>query len=906
MIERVKAIKMNIIFPYKKKDHSPISPDAPIGIQLCSGPDEELLIAETSQPASTQQLPFSAMSVRLKHILENNHLIAGRDLLSLSFSQINRLTGMGQGTVEELRQLMEKKLACGIPARLSESEKVKLDEAAALLHPEEKVLFFSQLEQCWIMLLHHSDVKRRAELSHMQPALILRMLLREPAMKNSLDHLIQQNFSEPFEIGQITNRFSVPVAEILKNEVIPDLLKQGKLANTPEGLLSVESTLQKWIESLPEKQKQIMQERLFDGWSLERSGEKHHLTRERIRQIISKCVATAPVFWFSHLIYWFKKYDIDPEAAVILFGVTLPEARFLKNSRTNTAGLPSVYEIINDPKMSLPLYQNYLKYLHRNDLCIEGTMVERRGTSILRFLAEHHASKEAVSASELFDLYEKTLDLLEIPEDSTLRYTSARSLEGVLMRSEWMLGNHSHTFRYYDLSRIDWTAAADEMGILNYENMLISARLIFRDHSELMKRLDPLNEYELHAVLRKTEPIWNRDQKRSVTFKKSPIILFGQATYHNQLVSLIEELGPVAASELVDTYCQLYGNKKSTVIGTLLPTVSQYNDNGVYQTDLPVFTEEQCLFMQDIMNDSFHTKDWIVRQFRDQFPDADVLAVNARSMKKIGYRLYVHYALPVRFRSFEEWLEDYIQIHHRVSTDMFSDIIGVSSTMYAAIYSLRKSLQIIQTDRSEYCSFDTYRQLYPGLTENMLLDYISDSTTAATPYILFNDYFLRQSGFHHEVYDLDLPSSELDLLRKNISSQNYVFSGNGVLFGHQPLLTSSVLRFLLSENPGQTSEELVRYWQKTWDISINRYKLEEILANSGFCRQDEGWYLSKADYFDSLSMAEKAVQPASVSEEATVTESFDLKAQSILLNGPSMNDEIPQSCSIRLSETQEK
>ncbi|MFT7794602.1 UNVERIFIED_CONTAM: hypothetical protein ODY05_15985, partial [Salmonella enterica subsp. enterica serovar Enteritidis] len=67
---------------------------------------------------------------------------------------------------------------------------------------------------------------------------------------------------------------------------------------------------------------------------------------------------------------------------------------------------------------------------------------------------------------------------------------------------------------------------------------------------------------------------------------------------------------------------------------------------------------------------------------------------------------------------------------------------------------------------------------------------------------------------------------ELDLLRKNISSQNYVFSGNGVLFGHQPLLTSSVLRFLLSENPGQTSEELVRYWQKTWDISINRYKLE--------------------------------------------------------------------------------
>lgn len=237
---------------------------------------------------------------------------------------------------------------------------------------------------------------------------------------------------------------------------------------------------------------------------------------------------------------------------------------------------------------------------------------------------------------------------------------------------------------------------------------------------------------------------------------------------------------------------------------------------------------------------------------------------------------------------------------------MFSDIIGVSSTMYAAIYSLRKSLQIIQTDRSEYCSFDTYRQLYPGLTENMLLDYISESTTAATPYILFNDYFLRQSGFHHEVYDLDLPSSELDLLRKNISSQNYVFSGNGVLFGHQPLLTSSVLRFLLSENPGQTSEELVRYWQKTWDISINRYKLEEILANSGFCRQDEGWYLSKADYFDSLSMAEKAVQPASVSEEATVTESFDLKAQSILLNGPSMNDEIPQSCSIRLSETQEK
>ncbi len=68
--------------------------------------------------------------------------------------------------------------------------------------------------------------------------------------------------------------------------------------------------------------------------------------------------------------------------------------------------------------------------------------------------------------------------------------------------------------------------------------------------------------------------------------------------------------------------------------------ISQYDFNGVYQIDLPLFTEEQYSAMKEVMGNTFRTKNWIVEQFRHLFPNSNILSVNAESMKKIGYKLH--------------------------------------------------------------------------------------------------------------------------------------------------------------------------------------------------------------------------------------------------------------------------
>lgn len=886
---------MNIVFPYKKKDPDSINPALPIGPQLCNGKDRILIIEDSRQPADQQKLPFSEMKLRLRHILENNRILTWHDLLGLSFKQISSLPAMGKGSLEELRILMEKSLSCGFPIRLSQTQKEQYEKMTALLSSAEKEALAGVLDSAWQKLLSESSPDQKNQLTDSLPAVSLRTLLLLPEMEKPLENLLVQSFPDPFDFNELGSRFSIPVAEVMKNQIIPELMKQERLVQTPEGFVFVESTLEKWVESLPEKQKQIMKERIFEGWSLEQSAQVYGLSRERIRQIIHKCISKAPVFWFSHLLFWFEKYDLNIESGEILFELSLPEARFLINSRPNSRNRLSVYDIINDPKMNLALYQNYMKYVHRNDLCIDGTMVERRGLSILRCLAMRHASSHAVPAAEIIDLYEKVLDQHDIPADSTLRYASLRSCEAALLRSDWIINSHRHTVRYYDLSRVDWTEITEQMSIPDFENMLISARLIFTAHPELMKQLDLHSEYELHAVLKKTEPVWNRDGKYNVIFNKSPMILFGQADYKEQLISLIEELGPISGIELSKIYSSLYGNQMATVQNTLLPLVSEYNDRGTYQSDLPVFNGEQCRIMKEVMAGKLRTVLWTQKQFSERFPGDDLRLINARSMKKIGYQLSPNFALPERYKNLEQWMEDYFKTNKTLNLNIFqeegSDRIGIIRNI---LQKLRAEMKIIQTDLREYVLAESYYRTYPGLTEELLLDYLEKSSAAARKDIIFNDYLLRRSGFHHRVYELNIPSLQLDLLRKNLTGKNYLLSGNGYLFGHQPLLTSSVLRLILTENPGQTVQELRSHWLQTWNISPNELKAKLILSNSGFYEDNDRWYTSRENYFQTLSLQARSDKPEA-------SESMSFEEESMLLNGPGKSDELPAAC--RISRT---
>lgn len=821
----------------------------PLQQVLCPDRLHQLCDAE-GKPLEEQPLPWQAMKPRLRHILEQAGILTWKELLGFSAHGLRRLEGMGCTSLQQLAALLEQTVQARplfVPtARQQECVFAMMNR----LRQAEQTALRTSLEEAWLLWLQTHEGTGTEEACS-RPESMLEELLHSEILRPALQGLLKEACRTPQTPEMLGLHFSGVLAPVMLEQLVPCGLQEGWLFQTPLGLVQAQMTFAAWLESLPPKARAVCTWRLCEGLTLEECGEKAGLTRERVRQIAEKQVQSAgrlPISWARD---WFEDYDISLEAGRILFGFSDPEIRFLHTLCGRSTKRKDPGEMVQSPAMTPMLYERYKTYLHRHEVRVDGHLVLRQRRALLKFLAREHCSRQTLPLQAFHKIYQDCLESLGLQDDPAFGFPGERAFEANLFKESYIITSGGHTLRYYETDREDWLAAAQKMGLEDFHNVEISARLIFRDHPELMKRLDIRDAYELHNILRKTEGQWNEGNRLQVRFGRSPMIAFGQADRAQQMIRLMEELAPISKDGLAAAYSARYGDAVPTILANALQPVQSWLDHGLYRIDLPVFDEQEVQVMKGVLADQAASLEWIRQAYQRAFPDGDLKKINARSLQACGFRTYSGYVLPEGFSSAQDWLAWFArrtgQFYFRTGLRDLSSVSQFSS----ALGELRSRMDIFETDWSEYASSQVFLQTRPGLTEESLEDYLQASAQFASNMKAWNDFSLRQAGFAHPVYACGLSSFCLDLLRKNRRQKPYLRAGSGLLFFEQQTLLSSLLQLCLEQTPGQSVQSLAQSWQMRWNIHPRPEKLQDILRRSGFYQQGNRWYVSAASCFES-------------------------------------------------------
>lgn len=821
----------------------------PLQQVLCEDERHHVTDAD-GKPLAEQPLPWHDMKPRLRHILEHAGLVTWKDLLSLPADGLRHMEGMGKTSLEQLAALVENHAHVRPVFTPSPVQQECIFAMMNQLPAREQTALRSALEEAWMRWLQEHRGEQAEEACE-NPESMLEQLLQSDALQPVLEGLLKEACRTPQSPEMLGMQFSARLSAVLLEQMVPVGLQEGWLFETPLGLVTARMSFDAWLDSLPQKARAVCTWRFCEGLTLEECGEKAGLTRERVRQIADKQVQNAPRLPISWARSWFDEYDISLEAGRILFGFSNPEIRFLHTLCGRSTKRKDPEEMVQSPAMTPMLYERYKTYLHRHEVRIDGHLVLRQRRALLKFLAREHCSTKTLPLQAFHRIYQACLESLGLQDDPAFDFPGDRAFEANLFKESYIITSGGHTLRYYETDREDWLEDARKMGLEDFHNVEISARLIFRDHPELMKRLDIHDAYELHNILRKTESQWNEGNRLQVRFGRSPMIAFGQADRAQQMVRLMEELAPISKDALAAAYSARYGDAVPTILANALQPVQSWLDHGLYRIDLPVFDQQEVRVMKEVLADQAAGLEWIRQAYRKAFPQGDLKKINARSLKACGFRTYSGYALPDGFSSAQDWLSWFARrtgrFHFRTGLRDLSNVSQFSS----ALGELRSRMDIFETDWSEYASAEVFLQAHPGLSAEQLEDYLKASAEFARPLKAWNDFSLRQAGFAHPVYACGLSSFCLDLLRKNRRQKPYLRVGSGLLFFEQQTLLSGLLQLSLEETPGLSVQALAQSWKTHWNIHPRPEKLQDILRRAGFYQQENRWYTDAASCFES-------------------------------------------------------
>lgn len=814
----------------------------------------------SGQPAAAEPLPFAQMKPRLKHVLHRAGLHTWQDLLSLNAGQVRQLPGMGAVSLEQLERLGQ---ACLVKqpvfsAGPEDGQRLKrLKQVLSSAQCRDLVPLLDEIPAQQIPVLLEGC--KETEKGVPDARSLVHQLVQVPSVRSVLEEKVLSWCEKAMPWPAAAGRFSALQLEVLQEDIVPSLLERKQLFETPLGLVQAQCTLEDWLASLQEPRKQVLQLRLQEGLTLEKTAAGTGLSPRQVRAVLQTEMARAPLLPCHWLLPYFEKYSFSLEEARDIFGLQPAEARFLRAAVQRPRNPGRLEDLLQEPDLSVLLYRRIHVFIHRTDLRVDGLRIPRHRRDLLRHLIRREAGQEAREISVLYEAWRSLLQSLGLEKEASFVFASPRNFELYLYQESWTVSPGKHRVRWYDTSRINWAESVRRMNLEQYQDQAISARLIFDARLHQMELLDIRDCYELHHILKKTRPVWDPQQKLDIVFERSPSLVFGQGSREKQIRLLLEELAPVSRDDLAAAYAERYGDLQSTVMVNVLPLVKEHLDQGMYVLEQPELSETEQAWVKELLDGEPASLDWLRRQAAGKIRQERSLC--ARSLAAAGYVMKTGYVLPQDSPDPEACLLKMAKRrgHFHFRQDLRG--LGTIPRFVQALGQLRASMQLFECAPSVYESPEVWLTRWPGLDPAMLEDYLESSRSFASRNGMrrFNDFGLRRQGFVHPVYEAGVPCEQLDLLRKNTRQMVFQRTGGQLLFGEKSFSASSMIYRALCMRQGQSAAQLLKMSQDWWNMAPALDKVEEVLHNTGFYQHDGLWYTSREAWA-------AAVQPAAAEE----------------------------------------
>ena len=582
----------------------------------------------------------------------------------------------------------------------------------------------------------------------------------------------------------------------------------------------------------------------LQGYTLDEIGKRYCVTRERVRQIISKAFDKKIKTIEDRFVNLYKEYEFNQESFCMITGLDKYSYEYMQYlGKKGNQELDGLIE-----REDLPSYIriNAERYAFRNYINDDGYRIKKNRIDICLYLLKKH--KEPVTSEEFYEEYCTFTKKYGISDDRRVEI-NLRYIESNLQRQNNVLLLHGHRVAYTSVTESDMRDLLVEIEFYEHINVEISTKYFTDHYPEVMEEYGIYDEYALHNLLKKYL------HSEEIKFMRQPVIVIGNGDRTQQVYDLLVEEAPISNYELAEKYQEKYGVDKYTCLANYFKEIDVYYNKGIYSVDYEELTDEEDQVLTEILTEDIMEIKDIQRRYQTLLPQHDPHKLSSYNYKKHGYKISTNLIYNAnKFSNMDE-----------VAESIFNDDqIDLSMRMWvlknqSVAYKLQKKMrakEIFYIEENKLISYPKVREY--GLTQQMLVDFCTQVKAFAKGNIFTMRSLIKQgfinpyetAGLTEIFWESVLFSSGLFARQKMARKWIFKEAENGVMIFD----SSRLIEEIVGKYRSISTDDLLGVLQYDYEIPVIEERLYNMImdANVFYSSAKKKLYVNYERYYDEL------------------------------------------------------
>lgn len=574
--------------------------------------------------------------------------------------------------------------------------------------------------------------------------------------------------------------------------------------------------------------------RRIHGESLQEIGDMFGLTRERVRQILTKTVKKIPNIYEDYYREPYEYFKFTKEEFCNAFpecGEYGYEYLFIKYKKGKAL-------------MSVEVVQNYsglfsgrINQFWREELIRIDKKHVTRTEMIYRVLLSNR--DKAMSMEEFETEYYDYLQRRNYPKD---RLTiNIRTVSNHLRNASHIVFDKDNRVRYCEANSDEIWKNVD---FHQYKDLIISSELIYRDYIELMEELDIRDGYELFYVIKSS-----LDKRESKDFeiccRRVPVIVMGNGDEAKQAIQLLKEISPIDFYGYFDAYEERFGVRNANGNPVITGALANYYLDGEYSVDVNAIeendAEELC---KALSGKNFWFIDEVEKLFKKICIHSSEDAFNKAAFKRIGYSLNIGYVYNDDYGTVVNYFDKEIFSKPILDLNDYDRRLLMLSSFNSALYKKRMELEYIEVAPKVLMTVDELKRIY-GITPEDIADLQKWINAYNEKYFNAHSVWneLREAGLDTKLQDNEWLCTCIFRQQQTVFSQQ-VAGGIILCKDIGELNLGSICQWIVEKNGKMTVHSLTAVLNDTFATRIPVSKIADKLKAYGL------WDTLVTDSFD--------------------------------------------------------
>lgn len=598
-------------------------------------------------------------------------------------------------------------------------------------------------------------------------------------------------------------------------------------------------TLEKLMKTIKEEKLKDIIELKLRGINGQEIGDKYGISRERVRQKISKFISNNIV---KEDIYRdiVKEYQFSQEEFMIIFEETQKVYEYLNLKYKYQFREKDIKQFIEDYPEYVTEEKNEKLLSLNKEIIYNNNRIKLNYTEIIKeYVKKMETTK---NLKEILKELNEDLEKLEL-QSINERYLEMRlsKIDNVVLKSKKM-------YKY-----IDYTSITEEKKLI-LKNTLedlpdgyYSTLKLYKQNKEFFEDINIEDEYEAHNLLRK---LFN-EKIPNVTFYMMPSFLIGEVEIEQFFFNLIKEHEPIKVTDFINLVEEKYGHKKAHIRNIISKYFNHYINLDKINIKTILLEEDKIIELKSKMKKELYNIESFYEILKQLYQDNYLEYINNTNINHLGYHLIGNYILDNKYDTLESYIKDTIDKHDFY----FYDNEFCTSTYNMVLRKLETQYDIIKINENKYITKKKLEEI--GITKELIYDFIELIENNIRKNEFFTLYSIEntietsaiyQYGFDDIFYESILSSYDFIRTARFQNKTVMVFSEK------QSITHNDIVVSLLKEKRGYSIEELITILNKKYGIEVDRLIILNICYDEGlyYNKELEKIYLNKEQWYEEV------------------------------------------------------